>query len=104
MAIRFRSRGFTSDTLLILVMVCNPSFEKITGLRYDPTRDQNLLDALKDPELARNIMHGLGQAAQGKAAEENIYIGKDKYALHVESAKNTDDRIHYYIVNLRQVD
>lgn len=85
------------------ILQINSAFEKWAGFKFDVSADQNLLDVIQDQELLRNITHGLGQATQtGEEVQEELTIKQDRFVLSISAAKNPEDEVEYYILNLRQ--
>ncbi len=82
----------------------NPSFEKISDLRIQEVLNQNILEILKNEELAKNISHGLNQAAFGIETQESLDVHAHRYQLAVSATKNPTNQVDFYIINLKRMD
>lgn len=82
----------------------NPSFEKVSELRAQDALNQNILEVLKNEELAKNISHGLNQAAFGIETQETLDIQNHRYQLAVSATKNPNNQVDFYILNLKRIE
>ena len=82
----------------------NSSFEKISELKTQEALNHNILEILKNEELAKNISHGLNQAAFGIETQENVDVYNHRYQLAVSATKNPNNQIDFYILNLKRID
>ncbi len=84
------------------VIQLNPIFQKIIGIKESDISEKNILDLILDQELLRNISHGLGQAAFGMEVADQLFIHERPYRLTVRAAKNPNQEVDFYIVNLKE--
>jgi len=82
----------------------NPSFERISELRTQEALNHNILEVLKNEELAKNISHGLNQAAFGIETQEALDVHNHRYQLVVSATKNPSNQVDFYILNLKRID
>ncbi|MBI2646352.1 MAG: FHA domain-containing protein [Deltaproteobacteria bacterium] len=82
----------------------NSSFEKISELKTQEALNRNILEILKNEELAKNISHGLNQAAFGIEIQENLDVHNHRYQLAVSAAKSPTNQVDFYILNLKRMD
>ena len=82
----------------------NSSFEKISELKTQEALNHNILEILKNEELAKNISHGLNQAAFGIEIQENLDVHNHRYQLAVSAAKSPTNQVDFYILNLKRMD
>ncbi len=82
----------------------NTSFEKISELNTQEALNHNILEILKNEELAKNISHGLNQAAFGIETQETLEAHSHRYQLSVSATKNPNNQVDFYILNLKRMD